>query len=261
MTEKTTKQKTTQYSAPALEKGLDIIEVLSEHIEGLTQGEIAKNLNRSQSEIYRMLSTLVRRGYVVRIPNSDLYSLSLRMFSLSLRHEPLSRVLEYTVPLMREFATQSWQSCHLGVESIGDIVILKSVQAPGNWGLRIRIGATIGLANSGTGRVLAAFKSDEQIEELIKNHRPVVGEPSIGLKELMQHIHRIRDVGYERTPSSTVMGVTNISFPIFDSNKEAVAAITCPYIERIDDFPVPSIDETTDLLKKMSETVNTFYGN
>ena len=54
---------TDKYRAPALEKGLDIIELLANHGEGLTQGEVAKALDRSQSEIYRMLSTLVRRQH------------------------------------------------------------------------------------------------------------------------------------------------------------------------------------------------------
>ena len=261
MTTKQTNQEKTKYNAPALEKGLDIIEALSEHVEGLTQGEIAKNLDRSQSEIYRMLSTLVRRGYVVRIPNSDLYSLSLRMFSLSLRHPPISRLLEYAVPLMRKFSTQSWQSCHLGVESVGDIVIIRSVEAPGNWGLRIKIGTTVGLANSGTGRVLSAFRSDRDIDELIKQHRPALGEPKLNYPEFMEHIKRIRNLGYEKMPSSTVIGVTNISFPIFDANQDAVAAITCPYIERIDNFKVPSIDEVTEMLKELIKEINGFYGD
>ena len=52
------------YSAPALEKGLDIIELLSESSDGFSQAEIAKELNRSVNEIYRMLNILVSRNYI-----------------------------------------------------------------------------------------------------------------------------------------------------------------------------------------------------
>ena len=44
------------YSAPALEKGLDIIELLSKSSIGFSQAEIAKELKRSVNEIYRMLN-------------------------------------------------------------------------------------------------------------------------------------------------------------------------------------------------------------
>ena len=52
------------YTAPALEKGLDILELLSSSEEGLTQAEIASKLNKSVNEIYRMISTLKQREYV-----------------------------------------------------------------------------------------------------------------------------------------------------------------------------------------------------
>ena len=51
-----------KYRAPALDKGLDIIELLASADEGLSQAEIAKALNRSPNEIYRMLDRLVRRA-------------------------------------------------------------------------------------------------------------------------------------------------------------------------------------------------------
>ena len=47
-----------KYTAPALEKGLDIIDVLSSQDHGLTQIDIARTLDRSVGEIYRMLVVL-----------------------------------------------------------------------------------------------------------------------------------------------------------------------------------------------------------
>src|SRR3569623_1211370 len=55
-----------RFRALALDKGLDILELLASIEEGLRQAEIAKSLDRSPNEIYRMLDRLVRRGYVLR---------------------------------------------------------------------------------------------------------------------------------------------------------------------------------------------------
>jgi len=52
-----------KYSAPALEKGLDILELLSEQEIGLTQVEIARSLDRTVGEIFRMLVVLQNRGF------------------------------------------------------------------------------------------------------------------------------------------------------------------------------------------------------
>lgn len=59
------------YRAPALEKGLDILELMAGVPEGLGQAEIARRLGRSVGEIFRMLACLVERGYLaVRRPGA-----------------------------------------------------------------------------------------------------------------------------------------------------------------------------------------------
>ena len=52
------------YRAPALEKGLDILELLADRPEGLSQSEIARALGRTVGEIFRMLNCLVERGFL-----------------------------------------------------------------------------------------------------------------------------------------------------------------------------------------------------
>ena len=71
-----------RYRLPALDKGLDILELLAGEEEGLSQAEIAKAPGRTPNEHYRMLERLVRRGYVSRNA-SDRYELTLKLFGLA----------------------------------------------------------------------------------------------------------------------------------------------------------------------------------
>lgn len=245
--------------APALDKGLDIIELLSTRIEGLTQSEIATTLNRTQSEIYRMLTTLVHRGYVVKSNMDNRYSLSLKLFALSQYHPPIDYLLEVSSSKMRELAIRSWQSCHLGVENNGEIVIIVSVSSPGNWSMAIHTGSVIGLSNTGTGRVLAAFRSDEDLQHLIKKHRLAVGEPEIDKKLFYQQIEEIREQGFDRRASATVVGVSNLSYPILDLRGQAVAVLTCPYLERIDEFKIPSEEKVHCMLQHLAKELSDYY--
>lgn len=63
-------------AAPALDKGLDILELLASVEDGLSQTEIAKRLDRSANEFYRMLDRLVRRGYVAAFLEGDRFALT-----------------------------------------------------------------------------------------------------------------------------------------------------------------------------------------
>lgn len=249
-----------KYRAPALEKGLDIIELLAGYADGLNQAEIAKALDRSQSEIYRMLSTLVRRGYVLKTHEGDRYALSLKMFAISQRHPPISRLIEIALPAMRATVRQTWQACHLGMESNGEVVIVASTESPGNWSLALRIGTRIGLWNTGTGRVLAAFRSDAEIDRLIERHEPAVGEPNLDRSRFFEDVARIRNQGYEEMKSETAVGVTNLAFPVFGPDGRAVTVVSCPYLERIDSFAAPSLSEIRKHYAQLASELTRQYG-
>ena len=247
-----------KYRAPALEKALDIIELLSLNSDGLAQSDIAKALDKSQSEIYRMLSTLVRRGYVSRSAD-DLYSLSLKMFALSQRHPPMQRLLQTAPPLMRDAAKRAWQSCHLAVENNADIVVVASAESPGNWSLALRAGTVIGLSNTSAGRILAAFRSDQAMQDLIERHSPATGEPDMDRAAFMAHVARVRDWGFERMQSETAVGVTNLAYPIFDRSGDAIAVVVCPFLERIDELEVPSVEDAHEIFQTLAHTLSDYY--
>jgi DNA-binding IclR family transcriptional regulator len=248
-----------KYRAPALDKGLDIMELLSSHGEGLSQKEVAIALSRSQGEIYRMLSTLVRRDYVIYSTSADRYTLSLKMFSVSQKHPPINRLIGIALPMMRRASRTTWQSCHIGMESNGDIVIVASVESPGNWSVALKTGSVVGLWNTGTGRVLSTYRPETEREDLINHHRQVTGEPKLIRSEFDAHIKRIKRVGFEHMPSATAVGVTNIAFPIFNPAGIAFAVLSCPFVERLDDVEVPSQDTTIKIFSHLAKELTTFY--
>ena len=55
------------YTAPALSKGLDILELMTSETEGLSLGQVAEKLSRSKGEIFRMLTILEDRNYIYRM--------------------------------------------------------------------------------------------------------------------------------------------------------------------------------------------------
>src|SRR6202167_3061601 len=96
-----------RYRAPALDKGLDILELLADQKDGLTRAEITKSLGRNASEMYRMLERLVARP-----AGGDRSSLSLKLYALAHRHPPMNRLIAQALPVMQRFAERAEQSCH-----------------------------------------------------------------------------------------------------------------------------------------------------
>ena len=227
-----------RYRAPALDKGLDILELLSATDAGLTQAEIAKSLERSPNEIYRMLDRLVRRGYVART-DSERYELTLKLFALAHQHAPLRRLVSQATPLLRKFAQDAGQSCHLVVYERGRVVVVAQFDAPGYWGLAIRVGAHVALIGTGSGHVLLAFQSAQERRFMLAEHEQAAGEAAAP-DDLEDRLADIRARGFEMMPSRQTRGVLNISAPVLAPDGSALAAVTCPYVERIDDERAPN---------------------
>lgn len=54
------------YQAPALTKGLKVLEFLSTHPEPYAISALARALGKSRNEIYRMVIVLEKEGYLAR---------------------------------------------------------------------------------------------------------------------------------------------------------------------------------------------------
>lgn len=252
-------EKDKKYLAPALVKGLQIIELLSHEKTGLTLSDISEQLQRSRNELFRMLSTLEQFGYLCRDKSSDRYSLTLKMFVVAQRYPPIEHLNLIAVPKMRALTLRTWQSCHIGMENDGAIVVVASIAAPGSWGFTLRTGTVIGLTNTGTGRVLAAFRKDDELEELLERHQPANGEPEIDKPTFLNRISKVREQGYDCQPSETVEGVINLAFPVLDHEGRAVYAVNCPYVQRIDRFKVPDLLEVQALFQSFAQELTTYF--
>ncbi|MEI2301871.1 IclR family transcriptional regulator [Ensifer sp. MJa1] len=248
-----------RYRAPALDKGLDILELLASVDGGLTQAEISKRLNRSPNEFYRMLDRLVRRGYVTRI-DGDRYSLTLKLFGLAQLHAPVRRLASYATPLMRELAQSSRQANHLAVFDRGSVVVVAQQEAPDYWGISIRVGSHISLLETGSGHVLLAFRSREEREMMIAEHARSANEATPGL-DFHERLERIRAHGHEKMASAQTAGVHNLSAPILGPDGRCIAALTVPYIGLVGAASAPDIDATVALLLRTAAELSSLAGS
>ena len=220
-----------RYRAPALDKGLDILELLAETEEGLSQAEIAKALSRSPNEIYRMLDRLVRRGYIARTA-SDRYELTLKLFALAHRHAPMRRLVSQAMPILRDFARAAGQSCHLAVYDRGEVIVVAQVDSPHYWGIAIRVGARVGLFDTGSGRILLAHAAPAERNLMAEEHEmmPLETRPA----DLEARLAEIARRGFEQMESRQTPSVVNLAVPILGPHNGIVAALTCPYVQRLD---------------------------
>jgi DNA-binding IclR family transcriptional regulator len=218
------------YQAPALEKGLDIIELLAQSGTPLSRSDIAGKLGRSVGELYRMLHQLVQRNYIALA--GDSYVLTTKLFELAHYYPPTQRLLTEAVPIMNKLASDIDQSCHLTVYSQGKQLVIAKVDVPSGMGFSVRVGSELDVLVSASGRVLLAFQDAETRKFRLKES--LFREPDFDVAALDKTLMTIAKRGFEAAPSGQVKGLFAISYPILDLRNHAIAVLTVPYAERLD---------------------------
>jgi DNA-binding IclR family transcriptional regulator len=244
------------YSAPALEKGLDILELLYENETALTQKEIATRLGRSVSELYRMVSILVRRNYVANY--GDKFAPTTKLFKLTQAHPPVRRLLAAAIPIMEELSRQVDFSCDLRVYNCGSQTVLAAVDAPGGMGFSVRTGSEIPVGLSASGRVLIAFQDSDTME--LRLRETFEGRPDSELKAFRKEVHEVTVKGYASLQSRQYEGLYAISYPILDVSHHAVAALTVPMLPRIDNVRQASRQDVVSALRDAASKLSKRIG-
>jgi DNA-binding IclR family transcriptional regulator len=216
----------TRYQAPALKKGLEILELLAAASGPLHMSDISTALGRSISEIFRMLQVLEEHRYIAR--GDDGYRLTNRLFALGMGQPPVRDLVSTALPVMQGVARETGQSCHLAVASGAEMVVIAGVEAPGLSGFAVRVGYRRPLHRSASGRILLAFQSIETRRAMLDEARLTgveIDEPA-----LTAQLDAIVADGKGTSPSPVLTGITDLSVPIL-SLGAARAALTVPFVD------------------------------
>lgn len=243
--------KNKKYSAPALEKGIDILELLSKDSFPLNTATIADRLGRSSAEIYRMLLVLEQRGFISKDKEDEGYRVTRKLLQLGSEQEPIKDIMEYSIPVMRALAGKTTMSCHIAVDSNDKIVVINRVEAAATLSYSVRIGFTKPIIETASGRVLFAFQPPETKERwinMLQNHHP-----ESQIKDFVADCKKVAKQGHVLSPSPFVVGVTDLSVPIMDGD-HAIATINVPYLQRKPEEI--TVEETLKLLKEAADNIS-----
>ncbi len=249
----------TEYRAPALERALDIIELLSKAEKPMTKKEITLALGKTVNEVFRILEVLKHRGYVSHNAEFGTYGLSLRLFQLSNQQPTIEKLISAARPLLKVLAREAEQSCHVTVCDNSQMLVVVQQDSAYKMGFSVRLGAQIDIHASGSGLVYLAAHSETEIDQLLDKVNVTKSERDY----VFQQIKRIKQNGYYVGISPQVGGLTNISYPLYSLGGHIEGVLTVPYLEmdrKSLHYPLPSFDEVKALVESCARNISTQLG-
>lgn len=220
------------YAAPALEKGLDILELLAGSEQAMTTGQIAERLGRSKNEIFRMVFVLENRGYLLRDPATDSLRLSNRLFQMGLRTPRARQLIEVAFPAMEALSDEVGHSSHLVVINRGETVVIATATGGTDVGFTLRLGYRRPAIDATSGQTIIAFQPADVQQRLLAESSALSPAAQDG-KKMAASLRKIRSDGHLIAASHDISGITDICAPILDQGQRAVAAVVIPCLKRI----------------------------
>lgn len=232
-----------QYHVPALEKGLDVLELLADAPQGLTLKEIADQLDRNSQELFRVVWCLTARGYLLR-DEAQRLRISTKLFELGSRHSSDQALAARAMPHMQKFAEITGESCQLLIVVRERLLVIAAAESSASVRFGLRVGALIDLFNSITGLVAAAFQPSERRRELaeqrrayLKSHRDLVPAMARSARDWEEELQAIRACGYAVADSPVTSGSRVYTAPVLGAGGSLLAVFCMTRLPRVGEQP------------------------
>ena len=202
-----------KYSVPAVEKALDVLELLSAQAVPMTQAQLARALRREPSELFRMLSALEARGYLRREENGG-YVLTLKLFELSRTHSPHEQLLRAATAPMRELVDHIRESCHLSVLHRDQVLVLTQVDAPTSIRLSVEAGSLHSAVDTLSGQVLLANSPDAERDDLLSRRSEFLRKSAEERTAYLAMLAKMAADGWGYAENARFVGGRDLSVPV-----------------------------------------------
>ena len=221
---------TATYQVPAVDKALDILELLGDASQGMSLTGIAAALGRTKQELFRVLVRLQERGYLVR-DDAQVYRLSTKLFELGSQHAGTQFLIAHAMPHMERLARQIGQSCHLNIVAQNRMLVVARAEGNADVLLAVRIGATFELHRRISGLVGLSYLPPHRREEYWRQ----AGESAAQVRVFEEQFAVIREVGYAHEDSPIVLGVKDCAVPLLGSGASLQGVLCVSHLCRKDD--------------------------
>ncbi|MBC8461794.1 MAG: helix-turn-helix domain-containing protein, partial [Deltaproteobacteria bacterium] len=101
------------YHVPALERALDVIDLLASNDNDLSFSEILSSLNIPRPSLARILKILTDRGIINKAGDRGLYSLGMKLLYLGNRLESKLKLRSVAWQFMQELASKTGKTIEL----------------------------------------------------------------------------------------------------------------------------------------------------
>ncbi len=218
-------------SVQSVDRALDLLEALASSEGEVSITSLANRTTLHVSTVHRLLTTLLRRGYVRQNPDTSRYFTGAKLATLAEGRSRFNELRHRARPVLRALTEQTRETSNLVVLDDVMAVYIETVPSPHLVRMFTTIGNRVPLHATGVGKALLAALSPERRDALIDRiemraytPRTVVEKTSLrrALEEVRERGYAIDDEEFDEGvrcvavsvgPSGDPLGAISVSAP------------------------------------------------
>jgi DNA-binding IclR family transcriptional regulator len=214
------------YTAPAVDRALDILEYMAEHPQPFGATELSRILGIPLNSVFRILKRLTEREYTVQDPISDGYQLSTRVFSLGMSLYTRFELRQRARPHLEWLCRETEETVQLQIPHGDKALVLDTVSPEVSFYLRVVPGSHVHYHPNAYGKAILAFMSEEEIKDILPSKLPAMTPNTITLlRQLLLQLEDTRRTGLAYDNEEYTSGIICIGSPVFDVQGKIAAGL------------------------------------
>lgn len=237
----------------AVGRALAIFDAYDNDHLSLSLQELAERIQMPKTTAFRLVNTLERAGFLVRMGNQQ-YCLSMKLVRLGGLVRSTLSIREIARPIMLQVNEQTSETITLNAIVGVDRMVLEVVDTPAPLMSMARPGQHQPMLLGAASRILLAYMEPAELADVLQVNAKA---PDFDRAAFDRELARFRRQGFALTRSQRVQGLTAIAVPIFDINDQVrhCLALTGPSI-RVD----PRDQELADIMIVAGRDVSSRLG-
>jgi DNA-binding IclR family transcriptional regulator len=149
-----------------LSRGLEILELLSEHPDGLELNQISRAMQIPKSSAFNLLQTLLQYKYIRKLDATQRYQLGLKLFevgSAAVNHVDISAVIRQ---YMTDISRVCNETMHCGILSGRDVLYIDKMESTQSIRMSSHVGIRMPLHSTAMGKAFLASLPPEEVARM-----------------------------------------------------------------------------------------------
>ncbi len=207
-------------------KAIDILEIFIKKDGGLSLTEISKLTGLSASTTYRLVSTLLKRGYLANHRSKGTYALGLKMLDYNYAIRRTLKFIDFAYLSLSKLCKEQHESTYLAVMDRDESLIVEEVGVTEDLRINSPVGKRLKLHCTAGGKVLLASLSEkERREYYIRNNLQSFTKNTItDVSKLEKQLEDVKIEGFAYDKEEYRMGIWATAAPIHNANGSVIAA-------------------------------------